>query len=61
MVTTDPAQVTDLVRIYILFIFSSNFIEPTGGLYRDDALLTVGNVSSRKLELYKKVYIFFKG
>ena len=37
----DSAEVTDLVGIYILHKLAEEFPEVTGGLYRDDILLTV--------------------
>lgn len=51
MGSPDSDQVTDLVKMFLLYKLHEKFTLITGGLYRDDTLLLVKNSCNRQLEL----------
>lgn len=50
----NSAKVMDIVGIYTLFKLESEYPGFPGGLYRDNFLFTVKNVTNKKLDLYIK-------
>ena len=61
MGATDSAQVTDLVGLYLLHELELEFPELEGGVYRDDALFLVKNMSRGEIErLKKRVRAFYR-
>lgn len=56
----ESTQLTDLAGLFLLRELSNKFDMLKGGLYWDDALLTVEKCSCWKLDLVGKNYINFK-
>ncbi|CAI9727799.1 Hypothetical predicted protein [Octopus vulgaris] len=57
----DSAEVTDLVRIYLLHLLHKVLPEFERSLYKDDVLFVVQNAFNRKIKIYqKKLHKVFK-
>ena len=54
MGSTDSAQITDLVGLYLLDSLAEEFPELRGGLYRDDALFVLNKLSGPGMERKRK-------
>ena len=51
--SSDSAEITDLVGVYLLDRLGDEFQEVGGGLYRDDILLVVKGLSNSQVERLK--------
>ena len=53
----EGAEISELVRLYILYILSTKYGRNLNGIYRDDGLASFKNVSGPQSDRIRKLFV----